>query len=119
MALNLEYADYVEDLLADLGGVRVRPMFGGGGVFCDGLMFALISDDTLYFKADEQTAPAFAAEGSEPFTYDGKSRTVTLSYWSAPDRLGDDQEEMLEWAREALDAARRSTNKGKRPKRAG
>lgn len=114
MALNREYADYVEDLLADLGGVRVRSMFGGGGVFCGDLMFALISYDTLYFKADEQTAPGFAAEGSEPFTHTGKSRTVTLSYWRAPERIGDDQEAMLAWARGALGAARRGAGKGRR-----
>jgi len=116
MALNREYADYVEDLLQDLGGVRVRPMFSGGGVFCGDLMFALISDDTLYFKADEQTAPDFAAEGSEPFTYSGKGRTVSLGYWRAPERLSDDQDEMLAWAREALGTARRNAGKGGRRK---
>ncbi|MCB1436864.1 MAG: TfoX/Sxy family protein [Rhodobiaceae bacterium] len=106
MALNREYAAYVEDLLSPVGGVRVRPMFGGGGVFCGDLMFGLIADDMLYLKADDAFADDFAAEGMAAFTYEAKGRTMSLSYWQVPERIGDDQDELVAWAVRALKVAR-------------
>ena len=105
MALNREYAAYVEDLLAPVGGVRVRPMFGGGGIFSGDLMFGLIVDDALYLKADDASAADFVAEGMAPFTYEAKTRMIRTSYWQVPDRLGDDQDELVVWARRALKVA--------------
>jgi DNA transformation protein len=108
------YIDFLKDQLAGLGPVTVRRMFGGAGVYCGGVMFALIADDTLYLKADEASRTDFEDEGLEPFTYQaGDGRSTTMSYWRTPERLYDEPEEMLAWAGKALAAARRAS----RPKR--
>lgn len=108
--------DHLIDVLYPLGGIAARRMFGGAGVFRDGLMFALVSDEVLYLKADATTVPAFEAEDLGPFTYGTKNGDrVLTSYWRAPDRLLDDDEEMRDWCRRAADvAARGATAKSKR-----
>jgi DNA transformation protein len=99
----------LKEQLSPLGQIGVRRMFGGAGVYCDGLMFGLIAWDMLYFKADEANRAAYEAEGMEPFTYEARGRTVELgSFWRVPERLFDEPEEMAEWARAALGAARRA-----------
>ena len=108
MPLSAEYSTFIEDLLSPFGAVSVRRMFGGGGVYHQGVMFALISDDALYLKADARTEADFAAEGSRPFEYRGKSRPVRLSYWQVPERLYEDADELAEWARRAHAAALRA-----------
>jgi DNA transformation protein len=92
-------------------------MFGGSGVFCDGLMFAIVADDTLFLKVDDGNRAAYEAEGLEPLTYEAKGRTIVLPYWQVPERLFDEPEEMLAWARDALAAARRTTAKKPKAKR--
>ena len=99
------FLDYVCDVLAGLGPVQARRMFGGAGIYLDGVMFGLVADDVLYLKADKTTQKRFEAEGMEPFTYEGKSKPVRMSYWRVPDRLFDDNEDMLEWSRLALKVA--------------
>ena len=106
MALNRDYAILVEDMLKPIGAVTVRSMFGGGGVYLDGVMFGLIADDVLFFKTDEKGQKVFEDEGMMPFTYEGRGKAVTMPYWQAPDRLFDDQDEMIEFARRAVDVAR-------------
>ncbi|MCC6948794.1 MAG: TfoX/Sxy family protein [Bradyrhizobiaceae bacterium] len=86
-------------------------MFGGAGVFADGLMIALIAYGELFLKADGQTIPAFQAEGTSPFEYGAKGRRVIMSYWRMPERLFDDQDELAQWARDAFRAAQRSAAK--------
>jgi DNA transformation protein len=112
---------YVRDLLDDLRPIAVRRMFGGAGIFREGLMFALILDDTLYLRADDSNRGDFEAEGLTPFSYETKSgRNTILSYWRCPDRLFDDPDEMAVWARKALAAARKAAAKpvaGKRARR--
>jgi DNA transformation protein len=108
------YIDFLKDQLAGLGAVTVRRMFGGAGVYCGGVMFGLIADDTLYLKADEKSRADFEAESLEPFTYQAKGgRSTVMSYWRAPERLYDEPEEMLAWASKALATAQRAS----RPKR--
>jgi DNA transformation protein len=108
------YIDFLKDQLAGLGAVSVRRMFGGAGVYCGGVMFGLIADDTLYLKADGRSQADFEDEGLEPFTYQAKDgRNTVMSYWRAPERLYDEPEEMLAWARKALAVAQRAS----RPKR--
>lgn len=100
--------DLLEDLLAPLGGVTIRRMFGGRGVFKDGLMFALLSSrGVFYLKADEATAPAFVAEGCEQWTPEMKGRVMAMPYWRAPERLFDEPDEFADWAKAAYAAARR------------
>ena len=102
MAVTEGFKNFVRDLLADFGPVTIRNMFGGAGIYADGVMFAILVDDTLYLKADEVSARAFAAEGKGPFTYRPKDRApIAMSYWEAPERLLDDPEELVAWARRA------------------
>lgn len=113
MSVSDGYKAFVTELLGGLGSVRIRSMFGGGGVFLDDVMFGLIADETLYLKADDSTSAAYAAEGMMPFTYEKKGKASVMSYWQVPDRLLDDPDEIVHWARDALAVAIAS----KRPKK--
>jgi DNA transformation protein len=108
--------DFLTDLFADFGPVTIRKMFSGFGISADGTNFALALRSGLYFRADEASIPQFEAEGSKPFQYQTRAKTVTVnSYWELPARLFDDSEELSVWARTALAAAQRAALK-KRPK---
>jgi DNA transformation protein len=107
--------DFLLDLFSDFGPVTLRRMFSGFGISADGTNFALALRAGLYFRADEQTIPQFEAEGSKPFQYQTRARTVTVgSYWQLPARLFDEPEELTEWARAALAAAQRAALKKRR-----
>jgi DNA transformation protein len=112
--------DLVAELVAPLGGVSIRRMFGGRGVFKDGLMFALLSSrGVFYFKADEATAPAFVAEGCEQFAPEMKAgRAMALPYWRAPERLFDEPDEFADWARRAFAVAVRAREAKGAPRKA-
>ena len=108
--------DFLIDLFSDFGPVTIRPMFSGFGISADGTNFALALRAGLYFRADEHSIPQFEAEGSKPFSYQTRAKTVTVnSYWQLPARLFDDSEELADWARAALAAAQRAALR-KRPK---
>jgi DNA transformation protein len=108
--------DFLIDLFSDFGPVTIRPMFSGFGISADGINFAMALRAGLYFRADDQTIPQFEAEGSKPFQYQTRTKSVTVkSYWQLPARLFDDPEELTGWARAALAAAHRAAVK-KRPK---
>lgn len=111
MALDPRLSELAEELFGPLGSIGVRKMFGGGGIYCDGVMFALIADNVIYLKADAQSQPGFVAEGLGPFVYQGKEKPVAMSYWRMPERLLDEPVDALEWGRAALRAAR-SAQKG-------
>jgi DNA transformation protein len=104
--------DFLIDLFADFGPVTIRRMFSGYGISADGINFALALRAGLYFRADETTIPQFEAEGSKPFQYQTRVKTVTVnSYWQLPARLFDDSEDLSVWARAALAAAQRAALK--------
>jgi DNA transformation protein and related proteins len=96
------------ELLEPLGRITVRRMFGGAGLYADGLIVGLEVEGTLYLKTDEQTRQAFADAGGVPFVYDGKDKPVSTSYWTAPDDAMDAPEAMRPWARLAMEASLRS-----------
>ena len=102
MAVTDGFKDLIKDLLADFGPVTIRNMFGGAGIYAGGVMFAILDDDVLYLKTDENSARAFRDEGMEPFTYvmEGK-RPIAMSYFEVPPRLLEAPEELTAWAREA------------------
>jgi DNA transformation protein len=112
--------DFLIDLFSDFRPVTIRRMFSGYGISVDGINFALALPAGLYFRADAETIPRFEAEGTEPFRYQTRSKTVTVaSYWQLPARLFDDPEELSEWARAALAAAERAAlAKGKKARKA-
>ncbi len=101
------------ELFAPLGAIRVKAMFGGWGFYCDELFFALVASETLYLKADAESAGRFREAGGEPFRYARKDgRTETMNYWTVPGEAMESPAEMLPWGRLALAAALR----GRRPK---
>ncbi|MFD1701741.1 TfoX/Sxy family protein [Methylopila henanensis] len=108
-------ADEASELFRELGEVRVRRMFGGAGLYHDGVMFALEADGVLYLKADAEAAEAFRAEGSEPFSYVRSSgRRTMASYWRLPERLMDEPDELAAWARRSAAVARAAAARPKR-----
>src|ERR1700759_3476301 len=113
--------DFLIELFAGFGPVSIRRMFSGFGISADGTNFALALRSGLYLRADEQNIPRFEAEGSKPFSYQTKERSVTVnSYWHLPERLYDDPDEMADWARASLAAAQRAAlRKRPRAKKAG
>ena len=93
------------ELLASAGPARSRRMFGGHGLYVDDLFIGIVIGDRLYLKADAASQPAFAAEGCQPFVYDGRGKAVSLGYWSAPPEAMESPALMLPWARRAMQAA--------------
>ena len=101
--------EFLIDLFADFGPVTIRKMFSGYGISADGTNFALALRAGLFLRTDELTIPDFEAEGSKPFQYSTRAKTVTVnSYWELPARLFDDSQELAQWARAALAAAQRA-----------
>lgn len=116
MVASDSFAEFLRELLAPLGRVTLRRMFGKSGVFCDGLMLGMVSDNTLYFRVDAENRAAFAeAAAFPPLNYEKQGSTIDLAFWRAPERLFDEPDELVAWARLALAAARRVA--AKRPAR--
>lgn len=107
----------LRDLFAGLGYVSIRRMFGGKGIYHDGLIIALIVGGELLLKADAESAPEFEKAGSTQWVYEGAMRKgkVAMPYWSVPDSAIDDPDEMAVWARKAYEASLRAP-KPKSPK---
>ncbi|MGV0984158.1 MAG: TfoX/Sxy family protein [Limnohabitans sp.] len=102
-----EFIGFLQELFEKWGQVTARRMFGGHGLYHEGLMFAIVMDNRLYLKVDDLNRPDFEAQGLTPFTYPMKGKDVALSYWSAPDAIFDEPTEAVLWARSAWDAAAR------------
>lgn len=107
-AARNEFAEYVVELMAGWAAVSARRMFGGHGLYREGLMFALIAEDQLYFKTDAHNVAQFERAGSRPFVYESQTRTVQMSYWSAPEACLESPAEMREWCQSAYAAALRA-----------
>jgi DNA transformation protein and related proteins len=103
-----QFVAHCLELLAPLGAVRAKRMFGGHGLYVDEVFIALIAFDQLYLKVDDQTRSQFEAAGCRPFTYDGKAKPVTMSYWTAPEEAMESPALMQPWARLAIAAALRA-----------
>jgi len=105
------FASYIVELMQSIGPVISKKMFGGYGFFLDGLMFALMADNTLYLKADIETAKEFKALGLEQFTYSRKGKEFAMSYYRSPDEILEASDEMYSWANKAYGAALRAAAK--------
>ncbi len=99
------------ELLAPLGRISARRMFGGAGLYADGLIVGLEVDGALYLKTDAVSHQAFADAGGHPFVYDAKGKPITMSDWTPPEEPMDSPEAMRPWARLAREAALRSAAK--------
>ena len=108
MSNSSDFVNYVSELLAGAGHVAVKRMFGGHGVYLDGLFVAIIADDVLFLKADAVSCAAFDAKSCAPFVYAKNGKEMTMSFRRAPDDAMDAPHQMLPWAKLALDAALRA-----------
>jgi DNA transformation protein len=102
------FAEFLLEQLDPLGGITMRRMFGKTGVFCDGVMFGMVTENTLYLRVDDESKETFKeAEAYPPLNYEKGGGTIDLSFWRTPERLFDEPEEFVAWARAALAAAHR------------
>src|SRR3982075_164892 len=108
MVASDSFAEFLREQLTPLGRVTLRRMFGKTGVFCDGVMFGMVTDNTLYFRVDDQNRETFKeAEAFPPLNYAKKGAIIDLSFWRVPERLFDEPDELIAWAQAALAAAHR------------
>ncbi|HMB56717.1 MAG TPA: TfoX/Sxy family protein [Arenimonas sp.] len=105
---------YLHELLDPLGTISTRRMFGGHGIYCDGVFFAIVIDERIYLKVDEESRGRFHDAGCAPFVYESRGEPIAMSYWSVPDEAMDSAEQMQPWAKLAIAAALRKPEKKKR-----
>jgi DNA transformation protein len=108
MAAANEFLNHVLEMLAPLGAVRARRMFGGYGLYCSDLFFGIVASDVLYLKTDDSNRADFVRAGSEPFRYSRLSGRTTLNFHRAPDEALESPQLMAPWARGALACALRA-----------
>jgi DNA transformation protein len=111
-----EFVEYLNEVFHNFGVIESKRMFGGYGIYRDGLMFGLVSDDVLYLKADSITNEPFYLRGLLPFEYQKGGKTMKISYYQAPEEIFDDLDMAKEWGDLAFGAAlraRKSHNKSK------
>ena len=112
MVASVEFTEFLKELLAPLGAVSVRRMFGKSGVFIEGVMLGMVRDNTLYLRVDALNQAFFQeAASSPPLNYEKRGEMIDLSFWRLPDRLLDEPDEFVAWARSALGAAHRVASK--------
>jgi DNA transformation protein len=116
MAVSQSFRTFIlEQLGRTVTGIRARNMFGGVGIYGAEFFFALLDDDTLYFKVDESNRPDFEARGMGPFQPYGQDGE-TMGYYRVPDDLLEDPEVLGQWAEKAIAAARRAKARPRRGK---
>ncbi len=112
MSLNREFVRYVLDQLSPLGPVTSRAMFGGAGVYLNGTIFGLIAYDTLYLKVDESNRGDYEDAGMEPFR-PFEDKASQMSYYEVPVDVLEDRDDLSDWARKALAAAKKGASRKK------
>ncbi|MCB5187060.1 TfoX/Sxy family protein [Methylobacillus caricis] len=103
-----EFIEYLGEMLRDFGSIQAKRMFGGYGLYHDGLMFGLVAEDTLYLKADDESRPHFEALDLPCFEYLKQGRKIKMSYYQAPADMLEDREQASIWAKRAYAAALRA-----------
>lgn len=109
--MSRDYCDYIIDMLRDWHPVTTKRMFGGFALYKQGQVFALILNDTLYFKVDDSNRADYEMAGSEPFIYEAKGKPITISYWQVPAELFDDVETLAQWAERSYQVGLLERNK--------
>lgn len=117
MPVSSDYLQYVLEQLARLPQVTSRRMFGGVGLYCDGMFFAIIDDDTMFFKTDESTRELYVERGSQPFRPYKDRPEVSMNYFQVPADVLEDAEELVPWARAAVRAATAAAKTKKTPRK--
>lgn len=116
MASSADFIGHVQELLAPLGGITVKRMFSGHGVYVDGVFMAIIAGDELYLKTDSVTRADFEAEGCSSFVFYKAGKEMATSYFRAPGAAMDTPSLMRPWAKRALEAALRARGSKPAPK---
>lgn len=112
-----EFVDSLAEVFAQFGAISAKRMFGGYGIYHDNLIFGLVADDVLYFRADENSSADFRQRGLSPFEYEKGGKKIRMSYYTAPEEIFDAPEQAREWATLAFDAAlraKKSKTKGRK-----
>ena len=107
MAVDPSFLAFVEDQLGQVASIRSRRMFGGVGIYGDEVFFAIIDDDTVYFKVDDENRPDFEALGMGPFLPYGDEHRP-MQYYRVPPDLLEDADALAPWVRKAIDVGRRA-----------
>ncbi|MEO1126036.1 MAG: TfoX/Sxy family protein [Cyanobacteria bacterium J06639_16] len=105
---KIRFRDEVVHRLNQVAPVTARAMFGGYGLYVEGIMFALIAYNTLYFKVDDGNRQDFIDADMGPFTYDGKGKPIQMSYYQLPEAVYNDVTQLVSWVEKAHAAARRA-----------
>ena len=108
MASSKEFIEFLHEVFESFGPIQAKRMFGGYGIYHDGLMFGLVIDNQLYLKIDAENLAFFEAQGLGPFIYNMKGKAVQLSYHRAPEAMLDEREMAAEWAGRSWEAALRA-----------
>ena len=106
MAINEEYLAYILDQLSEFGDVNSRKMFGGSGLFSEGMMFGMIGGDVFRLKVDDHNRADYEAKGMKPYASGKKKKG--MPYWEVPANVVEDKSELVRWAAKSLQAAHRS-----------
>jgi len=112
--LSAELVRHITGLLAGIGRLQTRPMFGGQGFYCDGVFFGFVLGDVLYLKADDESRPRFIAARLKPFVW---NKRPSRNYYRAPPEALESPDAALDWGRAALAAALRARSRPKRKKK--
>lgn len=115
--MSAELLEHLRDLFAPQGRLTARAMFGGHGLYLDGLLVGVLIEEAVYLKVDALTQPDFEAAGCTPYVYAMTDKPLTMSYWSVPEAAMDAQDAMQPWLRRAVEAAQRKPVKRRRPGR--
>jgi DNA transformation protein len=116
MRNRTEYLEFLSEWLTPLGEITMRAMMGGHVLYCDGIVFALVADNTLHLKVDDQTRPRFEALRLEPFR-PFPDRPEVMQYYPPPADFFEDADAMKDWGRAAIETGRRAQAKKKPAKR--
>lgn len=111
MSVSDSYREFIVEQLSALLPIRAKKMFGGVGLYSEDLFFAMIDDDTLYFKVDESNRADYEAAGMEPFRPYPNNPERTMSYYQVPMDVLENPTELLEWAQKALAVAERKARR--------
>jgi DNA transformation protein len=112
MVRDAGFHEYVmSEVFQDIPDIHSRSMFGGWGVYQDGVFFALISDGRLYFKVDSSNKADFEKAGSSPFVYEARGKKTTMSYYELPVEITEDLEEIPKWVERSVEVAKKSKKK--------
>ncbi len=111
-----EFVSYLHEVFASFGPINSKRMFGGHGIYHQGLMFALVADDALYLKADANSRAEFASRGLAAFEFMKQGKPMQMSYFAAPESIFDDPVEAAIWANRGFQAAVRAIKPSKRPR---